>query len=132
MGKTRRQKAAARLSQYPLSLAAVPPARIHRKSIASLMQSELDAMLKPTSFGTSNHFVQRISQKKGRDRWQSFGISNIHDLWLSLRAAWRKPGTQVESDSNGRLSETWTIEQGAALLIVNPADKRIVTITFPK
>ena len=97
-----------------------------------MMQSELDAMLRTTAYYASDHFVQRISQKDGRSRWVSFGISNVHDLWLALRGAYRAPGTKVECDSEGRLSEFWTLHQGAAILIVNPADKRIVTITFPK
>lgn len=132
MGKSRRkQKQAARFSEYPLLLAKSPPARIGAKQIASLMQSELDAILKPTGVRASNHFVQRISQKKGRTRWQSFGVTYVHDLWLSLRDAHRPKGIQVESDDKGRLSETWYLFQGGAVLIVNPVDKRIVTITFP-
>lgn len=131
MGKSRSaRREALLLSQYPLLLVDTPPVRIAEKPLASMMQSEIDAMLKPTEFSASRHFVQRISQQEGRNRWQSLGINNVHDLWLCLRSAYRSPETRPESDESGRLAEAWSLEQGAAVLIVNPESKLIATITF--
>lgn len=114
------------MKDYPL-WSAEGSSKIHNKDIKSLSQREINDILRLTGYDATLHFVERVSQKDGRKRWYSFGITTGGDFINALRGARR--GNRY-TDAQGRTCQDLSIEAGMIKIVTNPETRKLVTITY--
>ncbi len=125
--KKTRHKPPVDAKEYPL-FSMYYDSKIANKALSHLTFTEIHRMFEPTGYTPRIHFVQRISQAKGRQRLNSLGITTGEDLAAAFGKA-RRTGT-IEVDELGRQEERWSIESGMAMIVVNPQTKQLVTVTY--